>query len=957
MAVPALSSRGETEVCERTMSYPIDPDSALTYGLGGPSDTIRLPGFAEASEEVPSDHLVVLGDQIGSGGVGEVFEAVQPSLGRTVAVKILRKATGQSLFGMFENEARITARLNHPNILPVHDLIRIQESPALVMKRVYGESWEDRIRAERESGALALVDHVRVLVSVCRALSYAHNRGVLHLDIKPANVMVGQFGETLLMDWGCAAIHDDERWGPAKGLPRAADIARPMGTPFFMAPEQARGDGSSIGPMTDVFLLGATLYTLLSEEHFRGGTTADEMMDAAREGVMLDVDLDGPPALVRMVRMALQPAPEDRVLTANSMMEGLTDWLDSRESQALVDEAQAVLQRHGEGSSELSDEDRQSMLKALGLFEQAEQNPTVREEATRGRDAVRVRLAEAALQGQTPGLARTMAMPLPSEHPRRSSLLAEAETQTREQIAQRTAQKRVRLLMVLGALLITVASGVSTALYLQAQQALDAERTALARAEALNQFSGDMLTSVDPNVAKGMDTELLEAILRASSDRAIAAFSDQPELLVSMHGRISNGWHHVGKYADALKTHERIFEVIEEGGSERVKAYWHLDHGKWLDRNGRFDEAFDAYQTAAAAYASLSMFLLEGDAQAGMANALERLERPTEAEAAIDRALGLYLSHGGAPRDMIGLRMVRGRLFSRMGNYDASIAEYERIIQLFSEYAPEDLMGLSSAQLNLGLALKYAGRLEEGLSLYKEALASRQAILPPDHPRVLTVMHNLGNLLNAAGVYSEAEHWLRSAWDGRRKALGVEHRWTVSSGILLVRVLGRLDRHDEAAEVLTILEGVALPDTIRWLYHCAWLDVYLGQSKAEQALSSARTVEALEMPFEPGAARVRELSFFVARSEALAMNGLPVDHRHLVDRVLPELIEEDGHANCSSTKTVQSVRRILSYLGRDAEADALLDVFLPKAKAELAEPGVQWRDAKAACIAELEEGA
>ena len=136
------------------MSYPTDPDSALTYGLGGPSDTIRLPGFAEASEEVPSEHSVVLGDQIGSGGVGEVFEAVQPSLGRTVAVKILRKATGQSLFGMFENEARITARLNHPNILPVHDLIRIQESPALVMKRVYGESWEDRIRAERESGAL-----------------------------------------------------------------------------------------------------------------------------------------------------------------------------------------------------------------------------------------------------------------------------------------------------------------------------------------------------------------------------------------------------------------------------------------------------------------------------------------------------------------------------------------------------------------------------------------------------------------------------------------------------------------------------------------------------------------------------------------------------------------------------------------------------------------------------------
>ena len=351
------------------------------------------------------------------------------------------------------------------------------------------------------------------------------------------------------------------------------------------------------------------------------------------------------------------------------------------------------------------------------------------------------------------------------------------------------------------------------------------------------------------------------------------------------------------------------------------------------------------------------MFLLEGDAHANMANVLERLERYTEAQVAIDHALRLYRSHGGVPRDMIGPRMVRGRLLSRMGDYDASIAEYEGIIQLIAEHAPEDVMELSSAQLNMGLALKYAGRLEEGLNRYKEALASREAILPPDHPKVLTVMHNIGSLLNAAGLHSEAEHWLRSAWDGRRKAIGVEHRRTVSSGILLVSVLRDLDRHDEAAEILTSLEGVALTGRMRWMYHHAWLSVYLSQSKAEEALSAARKLEAVEWPYEPGSARVRELSSFVARCEALAMNGLPVDHRYLVDHVLPEIVEEDGHARCGSTKTLQRVQRILSYLGRDAEADALVDAYLPKAKAELAEPGVQWRDAKAACVAELEGGA
>ena len=134
------------------------------------------------------------------------------------------------------------------------------------------------------------------------------------------------------------------------------------------------------------------------------------------------------------------------------------------------------------------------------------------------------------------------------------------------------------------------------------------------------------------------------------------------------------------------------------------------------------------------------------------------------------------------------------------------------------------------------------------------------------------------------------------------------------------------------------------------------MGILVGQGKASEALDAARALDALEWPFAPGTARGAKLTGVLAQAEARAMNGLPVDQRYLLDVVLPELTKADGHANCQSVISVQRIRRILSYVGRDAEADALLDAYLPKAKAELAEPGVQWRDSKAACIAELEEG-
>ncbi len=201
-----------------------------------------------------------LGQELGRGGMAVVVRAHDADLDRTVALKILgpTHATDPILAARFLREARICARLQHPGIVPIHEHGRLADGrPWFSMRHVQGETLADRMERDRKDSphSMGTSSLLSIFESVCQTMAYAHNEGVAHGDLKPANVMLGPFGEVLVLDWGLAQVDMD---------PIFAEPQRIMGTPAWLAPELASGACPVPNASSDVFALGAMLCEILT---------------------------------------------------------------------------------------------------------------------------------------------------------------------------------------------------------------------------------------------------------------------------------------------------------------------------------------------------------------------------------------------------------------------------------------------------------------------------------------------------------------------------------------------------------------------------------------------------------------------------------------------------------------------------------------------------------------------
>lgn len=248
-------------------------DTAVMFERRGVALDETLPGKPPASASrllavVPLPRLDLegelrVGELIGEGGMGNVSLAEQRSLQRPVAVKVLREelAGNAGAAWLLVDEARITGALEHPNITPIHALgVDEHERPVMVMKKLSGRVWRDVMHESADAVGSTLVAasnvfgaNLEILMQVCNAVEFAHSRGVVHRDIKPENVMVGDHGEVYLVDWGAAV--DFRSLEPSEAI---------VGTLAYMAPEMLRGSGPDVTPLTDVYLLGATLHEILT---------------------------------------------------------------------------------------------------------------------------------------------------------------------------------------------------------------------------------------------------------------------------------------------------------------------------------------------------------------------------------------------------------------------------------------------------------------------------------------------------------------------------------------------------------------------------------------------------------------------------------------------------------------------------------------------------------------------
>jgi len=294
-------------------------------------------------EAFRADGLIMEGP-LGEGGWGVVHYATQASLGRQVAVKTLRpehrhpEPTLKLL-----REAWITGSLEHPNILPIYD-VRFDEDgqPQIVLKRIDGVTWLEVIGDEwsvkERFGEDDLFDHnMSVLLQVCRAVHFAHTRGVVHCDLKPENVMIGMHGEVYLLDWGVATVLDPEARFPQVG----EEVPHVKGTPGYMAPELLLCETPS--PQTDVYLLGAILFEILTGEPPHSGTTPE---DVARSVLGPGpTPIDGvTPELFAIVSRAMRRRAEDRYESANAFREAIEDYLQHRNAIRLAEEAERRLE-------------------------------------------------------------------------------------------------------------------------------------------------------------------------------------------------------------------------------------------------------------------------------------------------------------------------------------------------------------------------------------------------------------------------------------------------------------------------------------------------------------------------------------------------------------------------------------------------------------------------------------
>jgi serine/threonine-protein kinase len=271
-----------------------------------------------------------LGPPIGRGGMSVVRLGRQVALGREVAVKELRadgaESEQQATLHMLR-EAWITGALEHPNVVPVHDIsLDATGKPRIILKRIAGSPWLDLLQEQ------SLEWNVRTLMQVCNAVHFAHSRGVIHRDLKSDNVMIGEFGEVYVLDWGLAvSLHDD---GSGR-FPLASEIDGISGTPAYLAPETLHGRGELLSVRTDVYLLGGLLYEILTgwPPHM-GATIQEVMVKVARASpeIPSHVPVDLRPVLTK----ALAKDPASRYESAEELRLALGAFLEHRSSTELA---------------------------------------------------------------------------------------------------------------------------------------------------------------------------------------------------------------------------------------------------------------------------------------------------------------------------------------------------------------------------------------------------------------------------------------------------------------------------------------------------------------------------------------------------------------------------------------------------------------------------------------------
>jgi len=444
------------------------------------------------------DYKVV--NRLAEGGMGVVYEARQTSLNRDLALKTLKPMSQKAIRRlkranrfetmqrqrreMFLSEAVVTANLVHPNIVPIHDLgVTEDDMPFYSMKRVVGTPWNERI------ADMTLEENLDVLLKVADAVAYAHHKGVLNRDLKPENVMLGEFGEVVVLDWGLSI--------PAPGSDNEdvslSATSLGQGTPYYMAPEMILGPVERLGKWSDIYLLGAILFEILTDappHEFKSpkgrGIDAVHFQIAEVVGNNRIREVKETGELMDIARLALATNPGRRHRTVKEFQLAINEARQHEESLTLTDRANNLL---------TGDPDYAKLQNAITLFDEAQREWSENSRALVGEHKARLQCAEKALeQGdhdfglamlpEKPGTSDSDAMDAEFESMRSQlrqgrvqRLEADRKKREAEEKKQEADRAKRRALKFLVAALLVIVVGGAAGLYSidQGRQALEAK--------------------------------------------------------------------------------------------------------------------------------------------------------------------------------------------------------------------------------------------------------------------------------------------------------------------------------------------------------------------------------------------------------------------------------------------------------------------------------------------------
>jgi serine/threonine protein kinase/tetratricopeptide (TPR) repeat protein len=797
------------------------------------------------------------------GGLGAVFVAIDEELHREVALKQIldHHADDPTSRQRFLMEAEITGGLEHPGVVPVYGLGTYGDGrPYYAMRFIRGDSLKEalgRFHADAASKtdpgrrSLELRKLLRRFTDVCNAIEYAHSRGVLHRDIKPGNVIVGRHGETLVVDWGLAkslgriepesdagerTLRPSSASGSAETLPGSA-----LGTPAYMSPEQAAGDLDRLGPRSDVYSLGATLYCLLTGRPPFEGDDPGVILQAVQRGEFLpprrhDPAIDRALEAVCLRAMALKP--EGRYATPRALADDVERWTAdepvnawrepfsrrarrwARRNRTIVSSAAVALVAGVIGLTAVATVQARanSVLETKNLQLTAANAATNR--ALAETQTEKTKAEEALAQSEAVGtfLVEAFRSPDPEEDGRTIKVV-DVLDRAAEKLDKEFAGSQATKGALLNALGRTYHG---LGLYDKAEKAHTKARAV--RESALGPDHPDTLQSRN-NLARtyhaaGRTAEaiaLQERTLRLSEAKL---GPDHPHTLQSRYN-LADAYRDVGRTAEAIALQERTLKLSE--------AKLGPDHPHTLTSRNNLALAYLDAGRAAEAVALLEATLKLREAKLGpdhpgtlisrdnLASAYYAAGRTAEAIRLHEATLRLQEAKLGPNHpDTLISRNNLANAYLAAGRTDEAVALHEQTLKLMETKLGADHPTTLASRNNLANAYYAAGRTAEALALYEATLKVCESNLGPDHPSTLTSRNNLANAYLDAGRAAEAVRMHEGTLKLYESKLGPDHPHTLGSRGSLARAYRAVGRTADAIalgeETLRLSEAKLGPD-------------------------------------------------------------------------------------------------------------------------------------------------